>query len=185
VGGLGAGLVFLPSAAVLSHWFRKKRALSYGIIATGSSMGGVLFPIMLNRLFAQVGFKWAVRIAAFVMLACLITANILIRPRLPPRQRGSFIELHHFKDPAFSLLVAAAFFIILGGRIADRSTVPKADTTLILTGIYTPIFYISTYAESRGVETTLAFYILAILNACSILGRLIPNIFADKIGPQK
>ena len=65
--------------------------------------------------------------------------------------------------------------------------VSKANATLPLRllGIYTPIFYISTYAESKGVETTLAFYILAILNACSILGRLIPNIFADKIGPQK
>ena len=120
---------------------------------------------MLNRLFGQVGFQWAVRICGFVILASLAAANVLIRPRLPPRARGSLVEFHHLKDPAYTLLVIAAFFIILG--------------------LYFPIFTIVTYAESKGVNSNLAFYILSINNACSTFGRLIPNLFADKIGPQK
>lgn len=120
---------------------------------------------MLNRLFPEVGFQWAVRICGFVILFSLALANILIRTRLPPRGAGKIIEFHHLQDPAYSLLCAAAFFIILG--------------------LYTPIFYIVAYAEAQGVRSELAFYTLSILNACSTFGRLIPNVFADRIGPQK
>lgn len=120
---------------------------------------------MLNRLFNEVGYKWAVRICGFVILVSMIAANLLIRPRLPPRSRGRLVEFHHLKDPAYALLVTGSFFILLG--------------------LYCPIFLIVTYAESKGVSTDLAFYTLSILNGCSTLGRLIPNLFADKIGPQK
>lgn len=83
---------------------------------------------MLNRLIPQVGFKWAVRICAFLVTACLTLANILIRPRLPPRKRGRFIEFHHFKDLEFDLFVVAGFLIILG--------------------LYTPIFYVGGLPEA-------------------------------------
>jgi hypothetical protein len=125
----------------VSHWFKKKRALAYGIIACGSSLGGVLFrksvtalvlgievdiydiAILLSRLFVEVGFKWAVRVAGFVVLACLAIVNAFLKPRLPARTGGSLLEFHHLKDPVYSLFCVAAFLIILG--------------------LYTPIFYVS------------------------------------------
>jgi hypothetical protein len=42
---------------------------------------------MLNRLFQSVGFGWAVRIAGFIILACLIAANLLITTRLPGKKK--------------------------------------------------------------------------------------------------
>lgn len=44
VGGLGVGFLFLPSMSIQSHWFAKRRALAIGIVASGSSVGGVGFP---------------------------------------------------------------------------------------------------------------------------------------------
>jgi MFS family permease len=49
-------------------------------------------------------------------------------------------------------------------------------------GFFTPLFYIPTYAVSRGMNPTLASYLLAILNAASTFGRVIPGILADKFG---
>ncbi|KAK9895935.1 MFS general substrate transporter [Cystobasidium minutum MCA 4210] len=161
-GGIGCGFIFLPATAVMAHWFTTRRSFVYGITATGSSTGGVLFPIMLNRLFEEVGFLWAVRIVGFVTLACLIVVSIVMRPRLPPRRRGAMLELHHLRDPVLTLFICAM--------------------SLVMMGLYTPIFFLGSYAISKGIDAQLAFYILSILNATSILGRLVPNFFADRIG---
>ena len=135
-GGIGAGFIYLPCAGTLSHWFKKKRTLCFGCIAAGSSIGGVIFrkhiplfmtcsrshlirliytpAILLNRMFAQHGFKWGVRTAGFLCLALVIAVNLLLKPRLPPRKLGHLVEPRHLRDPVFSLFVCAAFFINMG-----------------------------------------------------------------------
>lgn len=63
LGGLGVGLLFIPSLSIQSHWFAKKRSLAIGLVASGTSVGGICFPIMLNKLIAnpKVGFTNGVR----------------------------------------------------------------------------------------------------------------------------
>ena len=65
-------------------------------------------------MFERTSFKWAVRTAGFVCLACLVGVNLLLKPRLPPRKRGKLIELHHFREPTYAIFVAAVFFINMG-----------------------------------------------------------------------
>lgn len=52
-----------------------------------------------------VGFPWAVRTMAFIMLATLGIGIALLRPRLPPRKSGPIIDLAAFKDPAYTTFV--------------------------------------------------------------------------------
>lgn len=78
--GLGMGLVIVPAVSIPAHYFRRRRLLAMGFIfagqcypgvtrqpsiycfVTGSSLGGVIFPIMLNRLInGRVGFAWGIR----------------------------------------------------------------------------------------------------------------------------
>ncbi|KAF9235616.1 hypothetical protein BU15DRAFT_64711 [Melanogaster broomeanus] len=47
--GIAAGLVFIPSLAVLSHHFDKHLATMMAIVTSGSSLGGAIHPIMLNN----------------------------------------------------------------------------------------------------------------------------------------
>ncbi|WP_457824553.1 hypothetical protein, partial [Staphylococcus aureus] len=49
-------------------------------------------------------------------------------------------------------------------------------------GMNTPIYFIPTYAVSKGVDPALASYFVAIINGASTFGRVIPGIMADKIG---
>jgi hypothetical protein len=52
----------------------------------GSSVGAVVYPIMINRLFnGTTGFAWGVRAVSFLDLGLLLTANVIMRTRLPPR----------------------------------------------------------------------------------------------------
>lgn len=48
--------------------------------------------------------------------------------------------------------------------------------------VYIPFFFIETYAIGLGVDTELSFYLLSVMNAASLLGRLVPNWLADQYG---
>ena len=68
--GGGLSLIFTSCLGAVSTHFKRLRATALGIAVSGSGLGGVCFPIMLKRLFDSVGFPWACRITAFVMLGC-------------------------------------------------------------------------------------------------------------------
>ncbi|KAH9846763.1 monocarboxylate permease [Lenzites betulinus] len=166
--GFGIALLFNPAVAVLGHWFRKRRALAIGLTTGGSASGGVVLPILLEKLIPVVGFGWAVRIVAFILLACLIVSCLTIRTRLPLSGHLSFrtaIDLGGFRDPRYTLATIGAF--------------------LLFYGFFIPYFYIQIYANFRGVPPNIAKYLLAIMNATNIPSRILPGYIADKTGPLK
>ncbi|GAA5924286.1 MCT family MFS transporter [Sporobolomyces koalae] len=166
--GVGIGLCFLPALSVQSHWFLKRRAFAIGIVTCGSSFGGIAFPIMLNKLFANrdVGFTDGVRASGYVVAACLVTANLIMSPH-PARliaNKPPLPPLRKIMTPTFACMTGGAF--------------------LLNWGLWMPLFYLQIYAQSKGVPSDLSFYTLAIYNAGSIFGRTIPNLAADHLGPQ-
>jgi MFS family permease len=66
------------------HVFAKRHGLAMGIMVTGSSVGGVIFPIMITRMIKSVGYPWAMRTGAFLVLGLQIVAILTVRPRVPP-----------------------------------------------------------------------------------------------------
>ncbi|KAI0666933.1 monocarboxylate permease [Trametes maxima] len=164
--GFGIALLFNPAVAVLGHWFRKRRALAIGLTTGGSASGGVILPIVLEKLIPAVGFGWAVRIVGFILLGLLVISCVTIRTRLPLSGHLSFrtaIDLGGFKDPRYTLASIGAF--------------------LLFYGFFIPYFYIQIYANFRGVPPHIAKYLLAIMNATNVPSRILPGYIADKSGP--
>lgn len=112
--GLGMGCLLIPSVGVPSTWFVKHRGIAIGIVTCGSAVGGVILPIMLQRLFDEVGFAWAVRTMGFISLATLSISISLMKQRLPPRKRGSFFELKALREPEFTLYALGLLVVLLG-----------------------------------------------------------------------
>lgn len=64
--GIGSGVAFGSVVPVISHWFKRKRALALGIVGVGSSTGGTIIPIIFRKLVPRVGYadcvaKWIQR----------------------------------------------------------------------------------------------------------------------------
>jgi MFS family permease len=78
-------MIYVPTIAVISHWFQRRRALAMGIATSGFSIGATLHPIMLNNLFhGSAGFATGVRASAGLFAGCMLVGALLMRSRLPP-----------------------------------------------------------------------------------------------------
>lgn len=64
---LAAGIIFLPAVSSISHYFSKRRAFAVGILMTGSAIGGIIWPVLLNKLFNEVGFRKGVQACGFIL----------------------------------------------------------------------------------------------------------------------
>ncbi|KAL3462229.1 major facilitator superfamily domain-containing protein [Aspergillus heterothallicus] len=161
--GITTGLLQFPAMAAVSQFFDKKRAAALGLAVSGSSIGGIVFPIALSKMLnsSSLGFGWSIRIIAFIMILPMIFSCLTVAARLPPRTTTMFVGAA-FKNPLYVMVNVAFFFMLLG--------------------MFTPLFFIPTYAVSRGIDATLASYLVAIVNGASTFGRIIPGILADKFG---
>lgn len=126
--GIGAGLLYIPSIAVISHYFARRRVLAMSIVAAGSSLGSVIHPIMLNNtLNGSLGFGNSVRASAGLVAGMLLIAILLMKPRLPPPAHTTPLlpAIRKFsKDSAYVWTTAGyvAFSSLrFWGRSADRA----------------------------------------------------------------
>lgn len=163
--GAACGGIFGPTAAVIAHWFKKRRGLAMGIVAVGSSLGGVVLPIVTKSLVPVVGFPWTMRVLGFILLVVLGAANLTLKRRLPSRNvPGGLFNWGAFKSAPFSVYCASAFFNFLG--------------------LYTVLTYVDVSAASIGISPSFSFYFVAIANAGSLLGRYVAGYMSDRLGPM-
>ncbi|KAJ9155264.1 Riboflavin transporter mch5 [Pleurostoma richardsiae] len=162
--GMASSFLFTPSIAAVGHFFSKRRGLATGLASTGGSVGGIVFPLMLQRLFDQVGWGWSIRIFAFLCLVLCGTGNILIRSRLPPAKNASaHPDFRIFRNRPFLFCTIAVFVLELA--------------------LFIPLTYISSYARREGFSEAFSYQILPLLNAGSAVGRALPGYWCDRIGP--
>lgn len=53
--GLGMGLMYMPTVAILSSYFSKRRGLAITTAASGSSIGSIVFPLVVQHLQDNIG----------------------------------------------------------------------------------------------------------------------------------
>ncbi|KIY46378.1 MFS general substrate transporter, partial [Fistulina hepatica ATCC 64428] len=163
--GLSCGLTYVPTLSVVSHYFQRRRALAMGCVSAGSALGAVLHPIILNKLFnnPSIGFHNGVRIDGGINTFLFLISVCLTKTRLPPKKNLKPIPFVRFlKEPAYAL-------VCLG-------------TALCFFGLFYPIFYLQLNAVSHGVDESLAFYALSVLNAASLFGRVTPMFYTHRLG---
>ncbi|KAJ3578843.1 hypothetical protein NPX13_g1717 [Xylaria arbuscula] len=163
--GLGMGMVFHGSVNATSTWFLKRRGLALGVASAGSGVGGVILPILFDRLVERLGFPWTVRIMGFLILGIQIIACLTVRSRLEhkPKPFNIINFSRPFRDKSFTLNSAACFAGMLG--------------TLI------PFNYLKVASLTANVPPYLASYLLSIISASSIIGRVLPLWAGDHVGP--
>jgi predicted MFS family arabinose efflux permease len=104
------------------------------------------------------------RIVGFIILFMAIPANLFIRTRLPRSNRMASIwpDLKIYCDPKFALCCGGIFFMEYS--------------------VLVPLTYIASYATFYGQASSVSYTLQTLINAGSILGRLVPGFACDKMG---
>lgn len=164
--GVGGCLIMTPLVATVGHWFNRKRAVALSIATVGGNLGGVIFPIMLRKLYATVGYAWAIRIFGFICMCSLLASLFLLKPRLARSQLKlslrNIVDVQSLREPRFAWLV-------LGNFLGDLAVVNG-------------ITYLASYALAQGQTQSMAYSLLTILNATGMVGRWISGLIADRFG---
>ncbi|KAI9900476.1 hypothetical protein N3K66_004738 [Trichothecium roseum] len=170
--GVGNGLAFCPALAVLSQYFRRKRAFSVGLASAGAAVGGLVYPVMVDRLVDDpaAGYPWAMRAMAFIMFATYIPCLVLMKPRITPdrsaagsnntTERRPWLDTSALREPSF-VFFSLCFF-------------------LCFWGLYFPFFYLGTYAL-EVVHIARPVNLVMVLNGVGVVGRIIPPLVADRV----
>ncbi|KAI1483653.1 riboflavin transporter MCH5 [Daldinia eschscholtzii] len=164
VSAVGMSAVFNSAMNSVMGWFFKRRAAALGLMVSGSSLGGVVLPIMMNHLIPRIGFPWTVRAIGFMLLGLCAFACCTVKSRLPPRKRPfKFVEyVRPLREPAFVCIILGGFFFFFG--------------------MFLPFNYIQLQARQQGIDAAIIPYLLPIINAVSIVGRILPGFLGDKFG---
>lgn len=164
--GLGAGITYVPTLALIAKYFTTKRPIAIGIAALGSSVGGVAYPIMFRRLEPRIGFGWTVRCLGFCTFftAVLICAILCRHKGGKANKARALLDGSALRESPFVSWALALFFMYAS--------------------YYVPLFFIVSYARwSLGTSEDFAFYMLAVVNGGSAIGRTVPYMLGQRVKP--
>ncbi|PVI04983.1 MFS general substrate transporter [Periconia macrospinosa] len=159
--GIGGGTFFVPIVGLVSTYFAKRRGFALGLVTTGNSVGGLIYPIVVRQLLGKVGFGWTVRVLGFINVASLTIVIAFMQPRLPPRKSGPLWDMDAFRDVPYMLHVLGICFV--------------------MPPVYLVFYYVASYARDElGMAYTESLNLVLLLNGIGIPARTLPAYLSDK-----
>ncbi|CAI0652884.1 unnamed protein product [Colletotrichum noveboracense] len=163
LGGLGGALLNSPSYGAIAHFFDDRRGFATGVAATAGSIGGIVYPILLQNLFPTLGFAPTARILGFILLGLTIPATLL--------QRFSECEVHPLGGGIFFMEWGGLFvpitYIISYAASTQKSTVHSYTILSILNagsavGRFLPGLVADKYGRFNVILITIAMCFITV-----------------------
>src|SRR5882757_8117080 len=158
--GIGTGLAFAPSILIVSQYFSKRSTLAISLVTSGTPLGAIIHPIIVNHLLnGHVGFSRGVLASAGLVSALLVIACLSMRTRLLPTPSGTSyraVTRDCSRDVPFILMTVG--YVIFGVRFEIWRAKRVSRATLFLIGFYFPVFYLLLDSMKHGIDVNFSFY---------------------------
>jgi MFS family permease len=170
----------LPSSALISRWFRKRRGLALGISVAGSSVGGAIAPPVLTWLFLVYGWRTALfATGIFVILLAPVFYRVLVNY---PQDAG--LEQEPEGDAADRELTAADKYDwsipeILRTRAFWLQTLISGSMLAVTLGL---LANLSLHAKDLGFGSQQTAFLYSIIAFCSFAGKIVFGSLIDRFG---
>ncbi|TLD20099.1 MFS general substrate transporter [Venturia nashicola] len=190
--GLGMACFFVASSQIASTWFIRRKSFAIGIVASGASIAGLVYPIMTKYLITSLGFNNAVRaVGGLVAGTSLISFFCAIPNPAHPLNKESeyswgnvrrWIDPNAFKNATFNWFCASIAFMFFGfyaiffnleewayhQKLGVKSSTGKLGNDFGRT------------AEPNSSLRTWMY--LSVMNAASTIGRMLSGWLSDHYG---
>ena len=170
----GHAAMFTPLVANTTRWFVRKRGIAVGLVTSGQSVAGVVWPPVFEYGLATVGWRDCYLLFGLFGLATMVPLSLMLRRR--PGSRGHDSRAASPQD------------------IPDEAPIlqiePRTLMALLCAAIFCccvsmslPLGHIRSYATDVGIAPMQAATVLSILLAASFVSRaLVSGLLIERIG---
>ncbi|KAF4974329.1 hypothetical protein FZEAL_8758 [Fusarium zealandicum] len=157
--GVGTGAACTAITGTIYHTFNERRGLACGLVFTGCSLGGVVWPLMLRETLDRWGWACALRVLAGIVFVLLGMGYFLIQGGYEGTKNGPIVSFRCFRKMPFVFLTAslAVFQFVATSVVA---TLPG-------------------WGLNMGFNQNMMFYIISTLNAGAAVGRVTIGLLSD------
>ncbi|KAF8608593.1 MFS general substrate transporter [Ceratobasidium sp. AG-I] len=159
---VGGTILYFPVQIYLFEWFEKRRGLANGVIFSGTGLGGVILPFVVETLLNKYGSKTTFLSLAVGYSILLVSVLPFVKGRLPPssiiipqRTNWSFLW-----NPTFVVLFIGNFLQGLGN--------------------FVPGIWLPTFASDMKLSVTSGTLIVSLMNAAAVPGSIVIGFASDK-----
>jgi MFS family permease len=169
----------VPYGVVISHWFNRRRGLALGLMMLGVGIGGIVVPLLAQRLIATLGWRMAYGIfgAAVLLLPRPVAAAFLqddpakrgLRPDgvegpesspLPPQDKEGLSWREIWHEPTFWLMICV--FCLTGASV------------------HAGVLHMPALLSDRGLSAGRAALASSVIGASLMVGRTASGYLLDR-----
>lgn len=167
---------------LLSRWFARRRGRAMGFAIAGISVGGFLFPFIIQGFLDAYHWRQALQLLSLVLLVWTLPMALMVVNK--PADRGLYpdgdsrppqMTREEMEKPAISarqILTDSAFWMIAG---------TVAIVTAGLKGLITNLVPL---ALDNGVDASNAAPLISLFAACTFIAMMSFAALSDRVGPR-
>lgn len=171
----------LSASTLLARWFHKRRGLAMGLAAMGTSIGGFLFPPLLQFFIDSFEWRMAFRLLAGVILLILVPLIGLLATDWPA-QRQLFADGDDTPPSLASGAASAPVYDSVRSIIREKNFWAIAMVMGVLFSTYTMLLSnLAPFAIGSGASAEQAALLISIIAVMGLTGKLLFGTIADRV----
>ncbi|MEX0695241.1 MAG: MFS transporter [Rhodospirillales bacterium] len=169
IGMMGSAATFGPLVADVSLWFKKRRGIAVGIVASGNYLSGTIWPPILTAAIEDFGWRQAYIGVAVVCVVGMLPLAFMLRRRADTSEP---IPIPGSPTPAeqtgMSLRTIQILLLVAGLACCIAMSMPQVHIVAYCGDLG--------YGVARGAE------MLSIMLGLGVVSRITSGFIADRIG---
>jgi MFS family permease len=163
--GLGAACTYIPLVVTVSGWFERQRSLAVAVTVSGIGLGTLAGAPLTAWLLDQLGFRATCLVFSAATAVVLPLCSLGVRRPPRPADAAPLAFRQIARRPGFGRLYASA--------------------ALLMAAISTPFVFFAPYARQHGLSPLEAAWLVGLMGAASIPGRLALAAIGPRWGAQR
>ncbi|KAM0263929.1 hypothetical protein ACHAQJ_000964 [Trichoderma viride] len=161
---IGGSICYCPCILYMDEWFVKRKGFAYGVMWSGTGLGGFTIPLLLEFFLNKYGFRTTLRIWSLTMFILSAPLVWFIKPRLPASATA------HYRPFDLKFLATRSFGLYQLTNIVEGI------------GYFLPSIYLPTYARvALGAGDFPSALTLLVLNVGAVIGCVVMGTLTDRL----
>jgi MFS family permease len=167
--GVGSSGMFAPLIADISHWFERRRGIAVAVCASGSYLGGAVWPPLVQHSIAEHGWRTTQFAIGLFCLAVVPALLLVFKRRISVHEALSQSDASMARASLGLSPTALQFLICLAGvACCIAMSMPQVHIVAYCADLG--------YGAARGAE------MLSVMLGFGVISRIASGFIADRIG---